>query len=256
MAKNAIALAAALLLSAGLAQAGVITDTGANAYWGGNDHNYGDVIGRSIYNVHSAEIGRAGELLNIRINTSFAGHAGADTWAATKGIGYGDVFLAPNWAPFGADAHHVGDNAAKGTRWTYGLHLDNRWSNTGGSFILYRLDGATNAANILNSESFLTCALGTACYYREGQATAVKTASASVVNTGVTGKWTVAADKSLSFSLNVAGTGLDGYDKMALHWGETCQNDVVEGLTFVPEPGSLALFGLGLFGFMLRRRRA
>jgi len=245
--------AAVLSLAAGSANAGVISDTGANAYWGGNDHAFGDVIGASMYDIASASVTRVANVLDIRIQTSFAGHAGADTWAASKGIGYGDVFLSTSWKPFGSDAHHTSDKASNGTDWAWGLSLDNRWSNTGGSFTLYELNGS-NAADILNSQSFISCALGTACYYRDGQATAVNKASSTVKSTGIQGSWTVLPNAELRFTVNVANTGLSNANLLALHWGETCQNDVIEGLAVVPEPGSLALLGVGLLAFALRRR--
>jgi hypothetical protein len=244
----------ALAAAAANASAGAITDVGSNAYWGGNNHGYGDVIGTSMYDISGATVSVAGTTLTIRVATNFAGHAGADTWAATKGIGYGDLFLASAWHPSGTDAHHTNDNAALGTLWSYGLNLDNRWSNTGGTFKLYELNGASNATSILNSQSFLTCAIGTQCYYRDGQATAVNTGSATVRNTGLAGSWTVAQDSALLFTINIAGTNLLRYDEMAMHWGETCQNDVIEGITDVPEPATVALFALGLLGMALRRK--
>jgi hypothetical protein len=256
MSKLKYLVAALSLAISGAACAGTITDTGANAYWGGSDHGYGDVIGSSMYDILGADMRLDSGWLTVTINTNFAGHAGADTWAAPKGIGYGDLFLANAWNVNGSDAHNKNDNAKTGTKWNYGLNLDNRWSNTGGSFTLYQLGGANNEADIYNSDSLMSCALGRNCYFRDGQATAVKTGSATVKSTGLTGQWTVTANKNLQFVIDVRGTELANAGELAMHWGETCQNDVIEGVVDVPEPSGIALAGLGLGLLALRRRRA
>lgn len=138
--------------------------------------------------INGATTTRVGSLLTVMIATNFAGHAGSDAEAAPGGIGYGDVFLANAWNPFGTDANHNNDKASNGPLWSYGLSLDNRWSDTGGTFKLYQLKGSTNAANILNSDSFITCQIGTQWYYRNGQTTAVNTAATTNVNdTGLVG---------------------------------------------------------------------
>jgi hypothetical protein len=244
-------VAVTCLASAFNAHAGVITDT----YYGADGHGYGDVIGDSTFNISSANVSRVGNQLTIQVNTNFAGHAGIDTWAATNGIGYGDLFLASAWNPFGTDANHTNDNATNGTHWSYGLSLDNRWSNTGGTFTLYQLNGANNTDNALLSQNFLSCGLGTQCYYRNGQEVAVNKTSSTVQNTGITGTWTVAADSSVTFTLDVGSSTLGQYTTLALHWGETCGNDVIEGATQVPEPATIALLFLGLAGFAVARRR-
>jgi hypothetical protein len=244
------------MLAIGQCHAGGIGDVGANAYWGADSHGYGDVIGNSTYEINGATITRTNNVLTIAIATNFAGHAGSDAGQAPGGIGYGDVFLAKSWNPFGTDAHHSGDQASNGTLWSYGLSLDNRFSNTGGSFTLYQLNGTTNGADIRNSESFMSCALGSQCYYRDGQATAVKTTSNTVRNTGVTGTWTVTANQELRFTMNIASTDLLNFTSFAMHWGETCQNDVIEGVTsVVPAPGTMPLLALGLGAMLLLRRR-
>lgn len=241
------------------AQAGGISDVGVNSYWGADGHGYNDVIGSSTYDISGATITRVGSVLTVTIATNFASNAGIAPGSAPGGIGYGDVFLAKTWNPFGtaADTHHLADNASNGTLWSYGFNLDNRWSNSGGKFTLYKLNGATNAANVLTSDSFMSCATGTQCYYRNGQAVAVNTAtsnSANVYNTQLTGDWTVSAGL-LTFKINVATSELLNFSSFAMHWGETCQNDVIEGATNVPLPGSLPLLGLGLGAMLVLRRR-
>ena len=255
--KNIIQAAIAALGVCGAigAQASVIGDVGSNAYWGGDAHGYGDVIGESMYDILGAGISRSGNQLTIQIDTNFAGHAGADAWAAPKGIAYSDLFLAPSWTPFGVDAHHLNDNASNGTHWTYGLSLDNRWNNSGGTFKLYELGGSSNIGNVLFSNDFLSCALGSQCYYRNGQAVAVNTGSANVHDTGLSGTWTVSPGSKLLFTLDVGSSVLGQYTDLALHWGETCQNDVIEGTVHVPEPLTPALFFMGLAGLAMVRRR-
>lgn len=254
---------AAMFASAG-AQAGGISDNGVNGYWGADGHGKGDIIGGSLYDVYGATVAKAGSVLTFTIGTNFAGHAGADSWAATNGIGYGDLFLAQTWNPFGGDAHHTSDKASNGTKWQYGLALNNRWSNTGGTFKLYQLNGGTNASNILNSESFMDCDLPGAtntpdpsCTYRDGQATAVKTSSSNVSYANVTGNWTVQANQSIKFTFDAATTNLVNLTSFALHWGETCQNDVIEGVvSVVPTPDSIPMIALGMGMILMLRRRS
>lgn len=260
-----VAFAAWALFAMHGAQAGGINDNVTNGgYWGADGHGYGDVIGDSKYDISGATITRIGSVLTITIATNFAGLAGADSNVVWGGIGYGDVFLANAWNPKGSAADHFsGDsaNAVGSTNWDYGLNLDNRMSNTGGTFKLYKLPGS-NAASILNSDSVISCKVG--CAYRNGQATAVNTAAgaadAFVVQRGatdVTGSWSVnTALHQLEFRLDMAGTDLINFNSFAMHWGETCQNDVIEGATsVVSAPGGIPLVALGLGAMLLMRRR-
>ena len=244
MAKFDYWIIAALLFVAQIAHAGGISDTGVNAYWGSDSHGKGDVIGGSVYEIAGASISRVGSVLTVVIQTNFAGHAGIDSWAAAKGIGYGDVFLSQSWNPYGNDAHHSGDKASNGTKWNWGFSLDNRWSNQGGSFRLYELKG-TNAQTIRNSDYYIDC---NGCTFRDGQATGVKTsASAYVKDLGKNGIWTVLDNKELRFTIDVASTDLMSFSAFAMHWGETCQNDAIEGFaSVVPTPDSLSLLLIGL----------
>lgn len=259
-----VAFVACGLLSMQGAEAGGINDNATvGGYWGADGHGYGDVIGDSRYDISGATITRTGSVLTITISTNFAGQAGADANIVSGGIGYGDVFLANAWNPKGTAADHYSTdsaNATGSTDWQYGLNLDNRMNNSGGSFKLYKLTGS-NAASILNSDSFISCPSG--CVYRNGQAVAVNTAAAAadayIVKKGtseVSGTWKVFENlHQIEFKLDMTGTDLINFNSFAMHWGETCQNDVLEGATSVPLPGSMPLVALGLGAMLLLRRR-
>jgi hypothetical protein len=269
-----LAVSAAFILGACQGWAATITDSGVTTYYGSDAQGAADVIGGSQYDISKATIARAGNVLTVTINTAFAGKAGINsTWgkdaltgATGKGIGYGDVFLSDAWNAAGtSDNHYSTDNSNKGTVWDYGFALNNRWSNTGGTFKLYALNGATNAQNIVNSNSYITC--GTSCNYRETHETAVNTKSNTVKDTGLSGVWSVNVNKTtpslsnLTFTINLSGSELMDYSSFAMHWGETCQNDVLEGVAMavhVPLPGTAALLfaGLGALGMARRRRGA
>jgi hypothetical protein len=270
--KKLFCVASALLavLAAPSVRAGEIIDDGARAYWGADGAASGtqDVIKDSVYEINGATIVRIGSVLTITIYTDFAGHAGetksAQVGDIAKGIGYGDVFLKNSWTAAGSDQHHTGDNSASGSIWSYGLAIDttntsSRYTNDGGSFTLYKLVGSTNAANIINSDTLMAqCKASNSCDYRAGQETEVKFKGngSNVKDTGLEGTWSVVDGKSITFTIDVKGTDLMNFAGFGMHWGETNQNDVIEGFTTaVAEPASIGLLMLGLGGLAYTRRR-
>lgn len=243
----------ALLVSSASAQATIIADN----YIGGDDHNKGDVIGNvNDFQINSMDVSVSGTILSVSIDTTFAGKAGTIAPGQTSGlgIGYGDLFLSSQWTPNGTAAdQYINDNAATGTVWTYGFSLDDRFR-TGlgmGAGTLYSLNSGNNDADALLSEDFLTSGL-----FRDGQEVAVDTASLGVQALNNAGSWNVTAN-SIDFTIDLANTGLLGNGEIALHWGFTCQNDVIEGaaVSAVPIPSAVWLFATGLIGLVGVSRR-
>ncbi len=236
-------------IMSGLTLAAIISSATAAAnfdlednYIGGSDPR--DVIGtNSVFNTLGLNASITGSILTVDIFTNFAGEAGngysgltqteASGWG--NGIGYGDLFLSSNSS--------IGE-------WEYGFSLDNRWSETGGSADLYLLNGA----NFLYSDDFLSSG-----GYRNGHEVAVDTEAQSVEQVGG-GSWSV-NERTISFAIELEGTGLPYGEDLTFGWGMTCANDVIQGtvaagdITNVPEPGALGLVSLGLLGTMVGRRR-
>lgn len=244
---NLISLSAATLVLT-MAQAVNATPTTIlDTYIGGDDHGHGDVIGSlSKFDVHSMDVELVGNILSVSINTNFAGRGDDGLFSSSTfsgmGIGYGDLFLSTSWNPYGA-APYLDDNAATGNAWTHAFSLDNRYVD-GGTGSLYSLAG--NNSDVLLSEDFLSGST-----FRNGQEIAVDTTGKNALSSSI--NWDVTAT-SVNFLIDLTGTSLAGSNTIALHWGMTCGNDVIEGKYTVPEPGILALLALGLVGVGFSKR--
>lgn len=259
--KNSKLVLASLLASAiyaPFAAAYTINDN----YIGSDSHGYGDVIGAlGSFQISGADVSFAGSVMTVSIATTFAGKGDDKLFASLtdtayskvggvkQGIGYGDLFLDNDWTPFGA-APYAGDNYANGTKWEYVLAVDNRWSSTGGVAKLYAL--SANDPGILLSNNFLSG--GT---FRNGQEVGVDVAKLADSAVLATGAWSVdAGTQRVNFSVNLAGTNILSAGNLALSWGMTCANDVLEGETSfaVPESGGLPLMAIGGLFLPLARR--
>ena len=232
-------------------------------YVGAEEYGYGDVIGnRKKFDTLSADITRTNDQLHIDIITNFAGRGDDGLFSpytqGNIGIGYGDLFLNTFWDPYGT-APYANDNANNGTQWSFAFALDNAWwdgmSAGGGTGTLYSLPAAPSRRidSILISDELMTGAR-----YRNGQEVAVNTGSSyiSAVGNNSNSSWSIdKTSKKLSFWIDVSGTALANSSGVAIHWGPTCGNDVIEGYTSVPEPGTLALLSAGLLAIPLIRRR-
>ncbi len=224
-----------------------------DAYYGGDDHGYGDVIGDAgKFGISSMDVSLVGNWLSVTINTPFASTGLGSFTGLTpngKGIGFGDLFLSSDgWAPAGS-APYLSDDHSNGEVWEYGISLSDRWSTTSSSS-LYSLSGSNNDSALL-SEDFLNSGI-----FRDGQEVAVDTAS--LTTTALANLTSFSNDaSSITFGLDVSGTSLLGASSIGIHWGMTCGNDTIEGAYNVPEPATIVLMLLGIafiFGVAQRRR--
>ena len=239
-------------------------------YEGSDDNGFGDVIGSTAdFEIFSMDATVTDNTLAVSIYTNFAGKGDAGLFSGITGgdgIGYGDLFLSSSWTPDGLAPHET-DDASTGTVWEYGFSLEDRWASDGGGAVtdlagtLYSLNSGDNNTDALLSGDFLTG--GT---YRDGQEVAVDTCdpsdaacNADVTALTNTGSWGIdTANKLITFTIDLSGTSLADSSQIALHWGMTCANDVIEGE--IPAPVILLLMATGLLGVgvttAVKRKRA
>jgi hypothetical protein len=216
----------------------------------------GDTVGQiADFDILRMDVERSGGNLLVSIVTRFVPDA-----ATYPNIHYGDLLISTTgWAPSGS-APYDGDTAStSGTRWDFAIDTctDAGTATCG----IYRVDGLSGAGLLKTTD------VAQDSLYRSDQY--VKTDQTNP--TGGLASLTVdpnyfipdALDGSslvmgslLTYTVTAASLGLAELPAViALRWTQTCANDIIEAASSVPEPGSLALFAAGGWGWRLLRRR-
>lgn len=243
-------------------------------YIGRGDDERGnrDVVGSNRFEVSSLHASLSGEVLTVRVNTNFAGHAGIlrnHTYGQT-GIGYGDLFLSSGWNPAG-DQPYILDDFSNGNTWAYALAMDetDRFTSgdTSGDATLYQLPAGYGRNDIRLSDDFIS---SNPNGYRENQEVAINGNSINVsqIDTSVA-EWLVdSSNDFLEFTVDLSNTNLldAGNNALGLRWTMSCSNDAIEGQVGllhspiigpqgVPVPATIALAMLGGIGLLATQRR-
>lgn len=220
----------------------------SDAYWGYNDHGYGDVISsassKDFFDVDHLKVEfNPDHLVNVTVYTGFK--EGDPQALGTK---YGDLFIATTgWHPYaGTDPLHFKQDSYSntGTQWKYVIDTSEGGRLYGGNFSVYQ-------SQDLNSS-------GT---YRNGQIVQRNTGGTALDTRAVLFGTEIYSGKTyntLTYTFDGTLLGIQPGAELAFKWGMTCANDTIEGKAPVPvpAPASLPLIAAGLSAAWFVRRRA
>ncbi len=280
------------LMLSSTALGGLMLDSGfvADQYWGGHVNSNREVLGNDPFQITYSRVQVSDTQLKFTIVTSFADNP------AQSNARLGDLFFTfDGYDPYGTGPEYKSDNITNGTKWTYGLELQNiPTSNStfpaSGAAELYGL-GSYSAAyyssdSVITSSEYWHSLHNYGGTIREGQEVQVRSSglTAMAIDNAdwATGNIDFVDVNSNSFTnksaltitLNVADVattfGLDPVNSninIAYHWAMTCGNDTVENSSPVPyfedapptapvpEPATAFAFGFGLLGLVITHRR-
>jgi len=232
-----VAMILATFAFAFTAQAEFINDT----YWGGQYYNgpnqiNGGVADSDIYgadfDVSGANVTRSGSTLTVKIEgIYFQKRLLSPTVSSAPSYGPGDLFLSSGWSKTGSSPY-AADIFTFAEGWKYAVTDTGIYALTNGSWSTTTDAGPGYPGNHREYQAWLntsTNKVGDIISY-------------SIDETGV------------QYVFDLSGLALG--DVIGLHWTMKCGNDVFEGGTQVPEPGTMILVGLGILGLAGLRRRA
>jgi hypothetical protein len=204
----------------------------ADNYWGGTPTITGyvnqDVMGSAnIFDVSKLNFSISGSTLVVDIHSTFFNPLLTNRLNTTRG----DLFISTNgWNPSGS-GFYATDTGTLGESWEYAAVLGSN-----GTLGLYTV----NPSQI----NYSTHPSGG---YRQGQEVSYNNLNQQNLN-GPLSSWQiidVAGDYDI-LRLTIDNGLFAGITDFGFHWTMSCGNDVIEGGTHVPEPGTMLLLGFGL----------
>ena len=252
---------------------GISSDVIMDNYIGAGYHK--DVYGsKSRYDIDKMNVTRNGTQLSIDIFTSFYNDVNY------KGIKLGDLFMSTSsgggsaWnpystggSPFQNDRFSTGSSSNTGTDWNYVYDLSSARDGTSG---IGKLKSGFDHNDLYVSTNLHSSARqNQGVMLADGRQTTHSTSawnvggySYSKTFNGRNGAYDVHYGK-ISFSFDVAGTALATAHQIAFRWAMTCANDIIEGMASlsntpppsIPEPQTILLMLMGLFGLSMSQKR-